>query len=253
VTITGIGLSVRPEPLASTTLWARRRLVSSILGFARIAEEAGAGVILVEDAAFDGRSLGAFALLGHLAGKTERIGLGVVCPAHSIRAPSIVAKLVASLDIVSGGRALAALTPGEVGDSSEDGWSAVDLEAAEVVRRSLTEEAPSFTGHSFTLDVAWNEPRVASRPTPLYRVVRDAVGGEAALVPLGPPGAGESSSARVPLVVVGPLDSPEAVAARIRGLGERLPGPSAVVIEWPGSLVESTASGILTAAMAELR
>jgi len=254
VALTGLALSVRPEPLASTTLWARRRLVSSIVAFARIAEDASLDALLVEDAAFDGRSLGAFSLLGHLAGQTTRIGLGVVCPAHSIRTPSIVAKLIASLDIVSGGRGLAALTPGDGGAAGalEEGWSPTDLEAAEVVRRSLVERAPSFSGAHFTLDVAWNEPRVAARPTPLYRVVRSATGG-AALVPMHRSAATEGAPGEVPLVVVGPLDSPEAVADRVRFVGGSPPGPSAVVIEWPGPLVEAQAAEVIAAAVAARR
>ena len=258
VAITGVILSVRPEPLSSATSWTRRRLVASVVMAAGIAEESGVEALLLDDAAFQNHSLGAFALLGHLVAKTERLRLGVIAPVRTIRPPSILGKLLAGLDVVSSGRALGVLAPSDPSDATlvdSRGWSPGDLEAAEVVRLILSEESPSFSGRFFTLEHAWNEPRISSRSMPLYRVVvGDSVTtGElpSALFPLEEASAREGvamgSEALIPLVVVGPLDSAAQIATR---LGAARHGSQAVVLEWRGPLVGSRLREMSNAAVA---
>ncbi len=49
--------------------------------------------------------LEAFTTLGYLAGQTERVGLGVLVAAVTMRPPALLVKAVTTLDVLSGGRA----------------------------------------------------------------------------------------------------------------------------------------------------
>jgi F420-dependent oxidoreductase-like protein len=80
---------------------------------AQLAEEAGFSVFTVMDHYFqmegaapvDEPMLEAYTTLGYLAAKTERIALGVLVTGVMYRYPGLLAKIVTTLDVLSGGRA----------------------------------------------------------------------------------------------------------------------------------------------------
>ena len=80
---------------------------------ARIAEEAGVSSFTVMDhyfqmeavAAADEPMLEGYTTLGYVAAKTERMTLGVLVTGVMYRHPGLLAKIVTTLDVLSGGRA----------------------------------------------------------------------------------------------------------------------------------------------------
>ena len=159
------------------------------------AEAAGFGTVWVA-----GGTLDACTLAGALVPATTSVLLGVVSgtgPGH--RAPSVLARDVTAVDVLSSGRAAVLLRGGDVNRLAE---------AVTVCRLLFTEDAPSYEGREITLVGA------ANRPPPVRP------GGPPALVepPAGAPaaGAGEALDGADALVVRG---GPGEVAAWRRAAG----------------------------------
>jgi probable F420-dependent oxidoreductase len=113
--------------------------------------------------------------LAALSRDTERLRLGTSVLCVSYRAPSVLAKMAATLDVISGGRL-------ELGLGA--GWFAQEYaaygipfppisvriaqldEALEVVRRMWTEPAATFTGQHYAIDGAVCDPPPLQRPRP---------------------------------------------------------------------------------------
>jgi alkanesulfonate monooxygenase SsuD/methylene tetrahydromethanopterin reductase-like flavin-dependent oxidoreductase (luciferase family) len=113
----------------------------------------------------------AYSLLGALASRTTSVGLGVIPRGPTVRLPSMVAKIVTGVDVISHGRALLSLgiDPGE----GADAIPRLGEELA-VCRALLTEEAPSYGGRFYQLDHAPNRPRpVRTGGIPLLVVADD--------------------------------------------------------------------------------
>ena len=100
----------------------------------------------------------AVSVLGLLAGKTERIGLGSGLFQIPARPPTATAMAAASLDVISNGRMRVGL--GVSGPQVSEGWYGVPFtkpltrtrEYVEIVRRALAREAPlEYAGDAFTL------------------------------------------------------------------------------------------------------
>src|SRR5262245_55432916 len=80
---------------------------------ARIAEQGGVSSFTVMDHYFqmdqnaraDEPMLEGYTTLGYLAGKTERMTLGLLVTGVVYRYPGVLAKIVTTLDVLSGGRA----------------------------------------------------------------------------------------------------------------------------------------------------
>ena len=146
-----------------------------LAAIARWAEESGfdsvwvtdhAGSVLGEPGVFE-----AYSLLGALASRTTSVGLGVLPRGPTVRLPSMVAKIVTGVDVISHGRALLSLgiDPGEGADAIQR----LGEELA-VCRALLTEEAPSYGGRFYQLDHAPNRPRpVRTGGIPLLVVADD--------------------------------------------------------------------------------
>ena len=86
----------------------------------RTAEELGFAAVWLRDVPFDvpsfgdvGQGFDPFAYLGFLAGRTERIALGVASVILPLRHPAHVAKAAASVDVLSGGRLLLGVASGD--------------------------------------------------------------------------------------------------------------------------------------------
>jgi probable F420-dependent oxidoreductase len=120
----------------------------------------------------------ACAYLSWIAAKTERLRLGTFVYLLGIRHPFVAARAFATLDVVSGGRALVGVGAGWL--TTE--WEAVGLdprtrgarldEAIAVCRRLWTDEVIEHDGEHFPFEPVMFEPKPVQRPLPVL------VGGE---------------------------------------------------------------------------
>jgi alkanesulfonate monooxygenase SsuD/methylene tetrahydromethanopterin reductase-like flavin-dependent oxidoreductase (luciferase family) len=165
-----------PDPASNPDGRAEFGRLASI---ARLAEASGFDSVWVTDhpgavpSELDGfESLfEAYSLLGALATRTDSVGLGMIPRGPTVRSPSMVAKIVTGVDVVSHGRAVLSL-----GLDAGGGPDAVDRlgEELEVCRALLTQDTPSFDGRFYHLDHAPNRPRpVRSGGIPLLVVADD--------------------------------------------------------------------------------
>jgi alkanesulfonate monooxygenase SsuD/methylene tetrahydromethanopterin reductase-like flavin-dependent oxidoreductase (luciferase family) len=117
-----------------------------------------------EDSAFDALWVGGEEVAGHLerttvlgalARMTTTLQLGAAPSGAERRPPSILAKIVAGLDVISHGRALVGLRLVDPDDTVE-----VErlVEACTVVRRVLDGDDPTFDGTFYRVDGAVNQP-----------------------------------------------------------------------------------------------
>ena len=96
----------------------------------------------------------AFSLLGALGVRTDHLHLGVVAEAGQRRAPSILAKIVTGIDVISHGRAVLSVD----GDRADPDDADRLAEALEVVRVVLEDEHPTFAGRIYSVTDAVNKP-----------------------------------------------------------------------------------------------
>ena len=93
------------------------RLAGTLAATARVAEEGGAAWFTLMDHWFQMEQLGGpaepmlegYTALGHLAGRTSRMTLGLLVTGVTYRHPGLLAKTVTTLDVLSGGRAMLGL------------------------------------------------------------------------------------------------------------------------------------------------
>jgi F420-dependent oxidoreductase-like protein len=111
--------------------------------------------------------------LAAVAAITERVGLGTLVTPPFFRNPAVLAKQIATLDHISGGRAIAGLGAGWF-EAEFQGYGcpfpplrermrALD-ETAEILKRLWTEERASFEGRHFSVKDAICEPKPLRRP-----------------------------------------------------------------------------------------
>ena len=89
-------------------------LAAGLAATARAAEEAGFATLTLMDHYFQMEQMApvgdpmleGYTALGFLAGQTERLQLGLLVTGVTYRHPGLLAKIVATLDVLSGGRAL---------------------------------------------------------------------------------------------------------------------------------------------------
>jgi F420-dependent oxidoreductase-like protein len=120
-------------------------------------------------------SLDAWATLAALAALTSRIRLGTLVSPATFRHPSVLAKMVVTVDHASGGRAELGLGAGwNVAEHRAYGFPmpptatrmAVLAEQLEIVHRSWTEEAFSFDGRHYQVEDLHALPKPVQRPHP---------------------------------------------------------------------------------------
>jgi F420-dependent oxidoreductase-like protein len=151
------------------------------LALARACEESGVEGLFRSDhyaSVFDvsGRgSLDAWATLAGLAAATERIRLGTMVSPATFRHPSVLARMAATVDHVSGGRVELGLGAGwNVREHEAYGFPFPELggrmellaEQLEIVHRQWTEEEFSFAGRHYRLERCRAEPKPLQRPHP---------------------------------------------------------------------------------------
>lgn len=131
----------------------------------------------------DGPILESWTLLSALAAQTERLRLGVLVTSNRIRPPAHLAKIAATVDIVSGGRLDFGLGagsrpswPGAAREYEAHGLPFNDAahaigslaEACTIIRRLWTEDTPfDFDGQYHQLTGALCVPKPAQSPPPL--------------------------------------------------------------------------------------
>jgi F420-dependent oxidoreductase-like protein len=151
------------------------------LALAAAAEEAGIEALFRSDhylsleAPGERASLDAWTTLAGLAARTSRIRLGTLVSPATFRHPSVLAKAVATVDHISGGRV-------ELGLGA--GWMELEhraygfdfpptservarfAEQLEIVHRVWTEEATTFRGRFYELEECPGLPKPLQRPRP---------------------------------------------------------------------------------------
>ncbi len=152
-------------------------IAPTVVRQAREAEAAGADAVLVMDHFYQLPGLGtpdqpmleAYTLLGALATATDRIQLSTLVTGNTYRNPTLLAKAVTTLDVVSGGRAVLGIGAGwfelehqQLGfdfGTFTDRFNRLD-EALQIIEPMLRGERPTFSGDWYRAEGAMNEPRV---------------------------------------------------------------------------------------------
>ena len=153
------------------------QIVPTVIRQAREAEAAGADAVFVMDHFYQLPGLGkpdqpmleAYTLLGALATATERVQLSTLVTGNTYRNPTLLAKVVTTLDLVSGGRAVLGLGAGwyelehtqlgfEFGTFT-DRFHRLE-ESLAIVLPMLRGERPTFLGEWYRAEHAMNEPRL---------------------------------------------------------------------------------------------
>jgi F420-dependent oxidoreductase-like protein len=112
--------------------------------------------------------LEAWTTLGALAASTKRVRLATLVTGVTYRNPAMLAKMVTTLDVISGGRAVLGL--GAAWNEDEHRGYGFDFpplrermdrldEALTICRAMFTDERPSFEGRYYRIERALNSPR----------------------------------------------------------------------------------------------
>ena len=119
----------------------------------------------------------ALATLGALAAETEHARIGCLVFYVGYRNPALLAKAATTLDHISGGRFELGIGAGwHIWEASAYGYAFPDIgtrldmldEAAEVIRRLLTEERTTYSGRHFQVDDASCLPRPVQERLPIW-------------------------------------------------------------------------------------
>jgi F420-dependent oxidoreductase-like protein len=151
------------------------QLFERVAGMAGRAEESGFDTVFVMDHFYqlpmlgppDWNMLEAYTLLGALAARTQRARLGTLVTGNTYRNPALLGKLVTTLDVISGGRALLGIGTGwfeqeHTGLGFEFGTLRERFdkleEALAILKPMLRDERPTFSGRHYTTRELINRP-----------------------------------------------------------------------------------------------
>jgi F420-dependent oxidoreductase-like protein len=152
------------------------QLFPTVIAQAREAESAGFDSVFVMDHFYQLPMLGspdqpmleAYTTLGALATATERVQLGTLVTGNTYRNPTLLAKAITTLDVVSAGRAILGIGTGwfelehnqlgyEFGTFT-DRFNRLD-EALEIILPMIKGERPTFSGKWYRAENALANPR----------------------------------------------------------------------------------------------
>jgi F420-dependent oxidoreductase-like protein len=152
-------------------------LYPTVIRQTRDAEAAGFDTAFVMDHFYQLPGLGtpdepmleAYTALGGLATATSSIQLSTLVTGNTYRNPTLLAKAVSTLDVVSGGRAVLGIGAGwfelehqqlgfEFGTFT-DRFERLD-EALQIIKPMLRGDRPTFSGKWYRTETAMNEPRI---------------------------------------------------------------------------------------------
>jgi F420-dependent oxidoreductase-like protein len=152
------------------------RLFDRAAELAKAAEDSGFGLVTVMDHFYQiqgigpetGEMLEAYSTLAALSQRTSKAMLGALVTGVTYRNPAVLAKTVATLDVISGGRAVLGL--GAAWNEDEHRGYGIEFppvgqrmdrldEALAIARAMFTEERPTFEGRYYRIDRALNIPR----------------------------------------------------------------------------------------------
>lgn len=152
-------------------------LFPTVIRQAKEAEEGGFDTVLVMDHFYQLPMLGtpdqpmleAYTALGALATATENVQLGTLVTGNTYRNPSLLAKIITTLDVVSGGRAILGIGTGwfeleheqlgfEFGTST-DRFNRLE-EALQIILPMIKGDRPTFSGAWYHTKEAMAEPRL---------------------------------------------------------------------------------------------
>ena len=117
----------------------------------------------------------AWTLLAALARETQRIEIGILVTCNSYRSPALVAKMAATVDVLSNGRFIHGMGAGWFQSEYEGygyefppvGARLAQLDEGLRVQKLLwSEEQANFKGKFYTLHDAWCSPKPVRRPHP---------------------------------------------------------------------------------------
>ncbi len=115
------------------------------------------------------------ALLSALAARTGSIRLGILVLCNSFRNPALTAKMLTTIDHLSGGRLEVGIGAGwaerEYVAYGYDFPSMIERlrrleESAQIIKAMFTEDRPSFTGRYYRISEAINNPKPLQKPHP---------------------------------------------------------------------------------------
>jgi len=119
--------------------------------------------------------LESWTILSALATLTKNLGLGLLVTCNSYRYPSVLAKMGATLDVISNGRLNLGIGAGwykleydAYGIPYPKGSVRIAQlrEAVQIIKKMWTEDEPSFHGQYYTIDKAINNPKPIQKPHP---------------------------------------------------------------------------------------
>ena len=120
-------------------------------------------------------SMECFTTLAALAISTERVRLGSLVACNDLRLPAIVAKMAATIDVLSGGRVDIGMGAGWYEPEYHAAGVGFDppgtrvgrlAEAVQIVAGMLSSAPFSFEGSHYRVEDAWNLPRPVQSPRP---------------------------------------------------------------------------------------
>jgi hypothetical protein len=96
-----------------------------------------------------------FVVLGSMSQAQQKLGLGAIISEVAHRSPSLIAKLLAGVDVCSGGRGLVCIGELDV----DNGEHAMLSEALLFVHTMVSQDSTTMQGEYFRVEDAWNTPR----------------------------------------------------------------------------------------------
>jgi probable F420-dependent oxidoreductase len=240
----GSGSWATPDNVLTVARRAEELGYSSLWTFQRLLVPVDAGLAPVYTSVLDPT-----VLLGYAAAVTERVGLGVAIINAPFESPVLLAKQLATLDILSRGRLIAGLGLGWMPEEFTASGVPYERRGARVeeyvscLDALWADDPVAFDGEFYQVPRALMQPKPVRRPPVL-------MGGDApvALKRIGRIADGWISSSRVPAAELGQRVDIVKAAARVAGRD-----PDSLQFVCRGVLLDAPRSGPLTGSFDEIR